>query len=94
MTYEDFLRIVQERAGLASVDEAERVVEATFRTLRDSLGAGDTDALPAELRNLMPEARLVPSSLMQASGGEMNNPQLIGEERAESGGESTAESGQ
>ena len=97
MTYQAFLERVQARSGLASADQAERAVTAMLEALRDSLADGGIEALPQELRDLLP------SGLAGAAGGQpgtiagasdSSNPQLIGETRAESGGESTAESGQ
>jgi uncharacterized protein (DUF2267 family) len=95
MTYQEFLSRVQQQGGLSS-EEAGRAVTATLETLRACLAEGGIDALPQEVQQLMP-AELMGASAQggSASGGNQGaNPQLAGETRPESGGESTAESGQ
>ena len=97
MTYQEFLRRVQDQGGLASPEETARAVTATLETLRECLVAGGIDALPQELRQLIPGELLSASSAQPGNvlgTNQAANPQLVGETRVESGGESTAESGQ
>src|SRR5688572_9237298 len=49
MQYDVFLKRVQERAGLASRDEARRVAEATLATLAERLTEAEADDLAAQL---------------------------------------------
>jgi uncharacterized protein (DUF2267 family) len=96
MTYQEFLRRVQDQAGLSSADDAGRAVAATLETLARCVSGQGIDALPQEIRQLLPAELMSASSGQQWNevGGEATNPQLAGETRVESGGESTAESGQ
>ncbi len=97
MRYQEFLSRVQDRAGLASPDETERTVTATLETLRECLAEGGIDSLPQEVRQLIPAELLSVSSAQGVNvvgANQTANPQLVGETRVESGGESTAESGQ
>ena len=96
MTYQEFLRRVQDQGGLSSPEEAGRAVTATLETLRACVAEGGIDALPQEVQQLLP-AGLVGASAQGGSAARADegaNPQLAGETRVESGGESTAESGQ
>ncbi len=96
MTYQEFLNRVQSQAGLGSHEETARAVTATLGTLREYLEGGAAGELPQELQQLLPAglsgAGGQPGGV--AGGAESSNPQLAGETRVESGGESTAESGQ
>ena len=97
MTYQEFLRRVQDQGGLSSPDETERVVTATLETLRECLAGGDIDALPQEIQQLIPSeltGSFIALRRNVAAANRTANPQLAGETRFESGGESTAESGQ
>ena len=88
MTYQEFLSRVQDHGGLASTDEANQAVTATLETLRWCLVDGGFAALPQEIRDLLPIE-------MSGVGATLTgNPQVIGETRTESGGETTASSGQ
>ena len=94
MTYQEFLRRVQDQGGLSSPEEAGRAVTATLETLRACVTEGGIDALPQEVQQLLPRALVGASAQGGNASGADTNPQLAGETRAESGGESTAESGQ
>ena len=97
MTYQEFLKRVQDESGLSSQDEVRRVVSATFGTLRECLAGGNLDSLPQELQQMLPAEMTNAFTAQQpgmATANDSANPQLAGETRAESGGESTAESGQ
>ena len=54
MTYQEFLRRVQEKGGLASAEDTTRAVTATLETLRECLTQGGFDTLPREVRHLLP----------------------------------------
>ena len=97
MTYQEFLKRVQNESGLSSQDEVRRVVSATFGMLRACLAEGGIESLPQELQQLLPAELRNGFTTQQpdmATANDSANPQLAGETRAESGGESTAESGQ
>ena len=97
MTYQEFLRRVQDQAGLASPDATIRAVTATLEMLQECFEGGGIDAVPQEVRQLIPAELLSASSVQVGNvvgANQTANPQLIGETRLESGGESTAESGQ
>ena len=97
MTYQEFLGRVQDQGGLSSPDETMPAVTATLATLRECLVGGGIDALPQEIRQLLPAELMITSSAPRgnmAGATPTANPQFAGETRVESGGESTAESGQ
>lgn len=97
MEFDEFLRQVQERGTFGSPDEARRAVSATLETLRDSLANSSISSLPQEVQRILPPA-MTKTSVGQwqpdLGRDQTNNPQIAGETRAASGGESTAESGQ
>jgi uncharacterized protein (DUF2267 family) len=95
MTYNEFLRRVQEQASLESADQAGRAVTATFETLRGCLANGPNEA-PQEILQQIPRelTQGFNGQPLQTSRGQTDNPQLAGQQRRQSGGESTAESGQ
>ena len=97
MTYQEFLGRVQHQAGLSSPRESACVVTATLATLGEALAAGGVDGLPGEIRGLIAELLadgVAGQPWSTGAAGQGANPQLAGETRVESGGESTAESGQ
>jgi uncharacterized protein (DUF2267 family) len=94
MTYNEFLRRVQEQAGLESADQAGRAVTATFETLRGCLANGPNEAPQEILRQIPTELTHALNGQSQQRAGQTDNPQLAGQQRRQSGGESTAESGQ
>lgn len=49
MQYNEFIGLVQKRAGLDTEDEARRAIEATFSTLAERLRAGEAGDLAAQL---------------------------------------------
>jgi uncharacterized protein (DUF2267 family) len=93
MTFDDFIKRVQEQAGVTSAQQARQAVEATLATLRACLADGGPDSLPAEVRQQLGSGLLggLPGQPRAAASA---NPQMDGQERVESGGESTAETGQ
>ncbi len=54
MTYEAFLKRVQEHCYFSSPGQAERAVMATFETLRTCFAGQGIDAVPPEIRKLIP----------------------------------------
>ena len=97
MTYQEFLGRVQRQAGLSTTEETESAVTATLAVLGECLAAGSIDGLPPEIQRMIPGELAGMFGGRQANAGaadRQSNPQLVGETRAESGGESTAESGQ
>ena len=97
MTYQEFLGRVQHQAGLSSPRESACVVTATLATLGEALAVGGVDGLPGEIRGLIPgllAGGVAGQPWSTDAAGQGANPQLAGETRVESGGESTAESGQ
>lgn len=89
MRYEEYLARVQDRAGMSSAEEARRAVTATLAVLRECLSEDDGSGLPPELRRELP-----PELAGVLGDSDTANPQLEGQRRSESGGESTRESGQ
>lgn len=49
MQYSEFIKHVQERAGVSSRDEAESIIRATIETLADRLSDGEPANLAAQL---------------------------------------------
>ncbi len=94
MLYDEFLKRVQSQAGLSAPDQAERVVTATLQTLQACLARGGTDALPPEIRRMVGWEALNAMAQAGTTADDSSNPQLEGQNRVESGGESTPESGQ
>jgi hypothetical protein len=93
MTFDEFVRRVQDQAGMNSPQQARQAVTATLETLRACLADGGLEGLPSEIRQkvgMLGGAGLPGQPQAAASA----NPQMVGQERVESGGESTAESGQ
>jgi uncharacterized protein (DUF2267 family) len=93
MTFDDFVKRIQQQAGLKSSEEARQAVNATLETLRACLAEGGAESLPAEVREMVGAGLVaggVPGQPQVASA----NPQIAGQDRVESGGESTASSGQ
>ncbi|HYN88038.1 MAG TPA: hypothetical protein VER55_05890 [Ardenticatenaceae bacterium] len=105
MTYEEFIERVashqaplspDQQSGLLSLEQIEFIVTAALETLRDCLAEGGVNTLPEEIRQLLPAelAGAGAQGLDAVGTTQSENPQVIGETRAASGGESTAESGQ
>jgi uncharacterized protein (DUF2267 family) len=94
MVYKEFLKRVQEQAGLSEPDQAEKVMTATLNTLQACLTSGGTDALPPEIRRLVGSKALGALAQAARTSETTENPQIVGQNRIESGGESTPESGQ